>query len=74
MIADVRQHLEAVPFVPFYIVMSGGQRYHVPTPDHAGVGPRGRMVVWFDDGSGVMLAGLHIVGLEPGAAKKNGGS
>ena len=73
MIADVRQHLGARPFEPFVIVTSSGQRYRVPSSEHAGTNPRGsRAVVWFDDESGVTLSGFHIVAVEkeaPLAAK-----
>jgi hypothetical protein len=69
MIGDVRNFLEADPFEPFSII-TGGTRYRVPTPEHAGINPQGnRVLVWFDDGSGVTIAGLHIAEVEKGAAK-----
>ncbi len=65
MVGDVRKLLSARPFVPFTIVTSGGSRYNVPTPDHCGIDPQSsRVVVWFDDGSGITIAGLHIASLE----------
>ncbi len=65
MIRDIRQHLNARPFVPFVIVMSSGQSYPVPTSEHAALGPEGnRLVLWFDDGSRLMLSGLHITSVE----------
>jgi hypothetical protein len=65
MIQDVREHLEAVPFEPFSIVMSGGKVYSIPTADHANVNPRGnRLVVWLDDGGSVIVSGLHITAIE----------
>ena len=71
MIAEVRQHLHAVPFRPFAIVMSSGQRYRVATPDHAGVSPAGtRIIVWLDDEGSITLSGLHMVAVE--AEGKNG--
>ncbi len=73
MIADVRQNLHASPFQPFVIVMSSGQRYRVPSADHAGISPRGgRVVIWFADDSGVTISGLHIVAIEKGTVTKNG--
>lgn len=67
MIEDVRQHLLARPFEPFVIVTSSGHRYRVPTAEHAAINPKGsRVVVWFDDGSGVTLSGLHITAVEKG--------
>ena len=65
MIGDLRQHLEATPFEPFTIVTTSGRRYSVATADHIGLNPRGsRVVVWFDDESGVTISGLHIAAIE----------
>ena len=65
MIGNIQQLLQARPFVPFYILTSGGNRYRVGSSDHADVNPRGsQIVVWFDDESSVTLSGLHIVGIE----------
>jgi hypothetical protein len=73
MIADVRHHLEARPFVPFAIVTSSGIRYRIPSADHAGINPQGtRTVVWFDDEGSVTVAGLHIVAIEKESSPKNG--
>ena len=75
MITDVRQHLHASPFEPFLIVTSSGHRYRIATSDHAGINPQGsRVVVWFDDDSGVTLSGLHIAAIEKEASTKNGTS
>ena len=72
MIADVRQHLQAGPFEPLFIVTSSGHRYRIASADHAGIHPRGtRVVIWFDDDSGVTISGLHIVAIEKEAARKN---
>jgi len=65
MIEDVRHHLHAGLFEPFAIVTSGGHHYDVPSPDHAGINPRGnRIVIWFDDGGSVTLTALHITAVE----------
>jgi hypothetical protein len=65
MIGDVRKLLDQRPFVPFSVVTSAGQKYRIPTPDHAGFNPRGtRVVVWFDDDSSVTLSALHLTALE----------
>jgi hypothetical protein len=59
------QHLEAAPFEPFTIVTSSGQRYSVPSADHASLNPRGtRVVVWFDDDASVTIAGLDVTAIE----------
>jgi hypothetical protein len=72
MIEDVRRHLVSRPFEPFAIVTSSGHRYSVPTSEHAATSPRGnRLVIWFDDGSGVTLSALHITAIEKIAAGAN---
>ena len=61
MIADVRERVLAVPFVPFAIRTSDGRKYPVPTRDHAHISPRGNRVVTFlDTGPAVPLGPLHI--------------
>ncbi len=61
MIADVRERLEKVPFVPFVIRTSDGHEYAVPTVDHAFITPRGnRVVVVADNGATNVLGPLHI--------------
>ena len=70
-IADIRQFLESGPFEPFVIVTSSGNRYRVPSTDHAAINPQGsRIVVWFDDESGVIISGLHIAAVEKEAPRK----
>jgi hypothetical protein len=71
MITDIRQLLNARPFVPFYIMTSGGNRYRVASNEHAGIDPqRSRIVVWFDEGGSVILSGLHISSLEADKDRK----
>jgi len=71
MIADVRHFLESGPFEPFVIVTSSGNRYRVPSADHATINPqRSRVVVWFDDESGVIISGLHIASVEKESPEK----
>lgn len=71
MIADIRRFLETGPFEPFVIVTRSGNRYRIPTADHATVNPQGsRVVVWFDDESGVIISGLHIAAVEKEAPQK----
>ncbi|MGO8675469.1 MAG: hypothetical protein ACLQVX_06325 [Limisphaerales bacterium] len=65
MIADVRQFPLSGPFEPFVIVTSSGNRYRIPSAAHATINPQGsRVVVWFDDQSGVIISGLHIAAVE----------
>jgi outer membrane lipoprotein SlyB len=61
MIADVRERLDRVPFVPFLIRTSDGHEYSVPTVDHAHISPRGnRVVVFTDKGAAAILGPIHI--------------
>ncbi len=71
MIADIRQLLTVRPFEPFFILTGGGNRYPVPSSEHAAVDPqRSRVVVWLDDGSSVTISGLHITSVEKEATQK----
>jgi hypothetical protein len=71
MIVAVRHFLESGPFEPFVIVTSSGSRYRVPNADHATINPQSsRVVVWFDDESGVIISGLHIASVEKEAPQK----
>jgi len=71
MIADVRHFLESGPFEPFVIVTSSGSRYRIPSADHATINPQSsRVVVWFDDESGVIISGLHLASVEKEAPRK----
>jgi hypothetical protein len=70
-IGDVRQFLHTGPFEPFVIVTSSGNRYRVPSADHATINPQGsRVVIWFGDESGVIISGLHIAAVEREAPPK----
>jgi hypothetical protein len=61
MIADVRDRLERVPFLPFVIRTSDGHEYPVPSRDHAHISPRGnRVVIFLDEGPAVLLGPIHI--------------
>ena len=71
MIGDIRQFLHTGPFEPFVIVTSSGNRYRVPSADHATINPQGsRVVIWFDDESGVIISGWHIAAVEKEAPQK----
>jgi len=64
MTVDVREHLNARPFVPFTIHIADGRSFRVPTPDHAHVWPtRARVSVYTDDGPEHILPGLLISGI-----------
>jgi len=60
-IADVRERLLDVPFVPFVVRTSDGREYPVPTRDHAHISPRdNRIVIFLDSGPAVLFGPLHI--------------
>ena len=61
MMADVRDRLERMPFLPFLIRTSDVHEYPVPTRDHAHISPRGnRVVIFLDEGPAVLLGPIHI--------------
>lgn len=65
MTMEIRQRLDAAPFLPFAIRTTDGQRYEVPSPDHAHVHPNGvRVSVYTDDGREHILPSLHLSGIE----------
>lgn len=65
MVDPIRPLLEARPFVPFYVLTSGGNRYRVMSADHADINPRGtQVVIWFDDDSSIIVSAFHIVAVE----------
>ena len=71
MIGGIRRFLHTGAFEPFVIVTSSGTRYRVPSADHATINPQGsRVVIWFDDESGVIISGLHIAAVEREAPQK----
>ena len=65
LIADVRRLLGARPFQRFSVVTSRGDRYRVLSPDHADLNPQAtRVLVWFDDETGVVVSGIRIAAVE----------
>jgi hypothetical protein len=65
MVKEIKRHISASPFRSFTLIMSSGQRYNVPTANHAGLSPTGsQAVIWFNDGSSVMLSTLHMTAIE----------
>lgn len=65
MIGDIEKLLTTQPFEPFTVVTSGGVRYRVASRDHITIGPKKtRIVILFDDDTGVFITGLHIASVE----------
>ena len=65
-LAELQARLNAVPFVPFRIVVSSGKSYGVPTPDHLTIMRISRtVVVEYDDRPGAYIHPLHITAIEP---------
>ncbi len=64
-LAELMRRLAAVPFVPFSIVMSNGDRHEVPTADHLTITRLLRQVVLETDEPRIVdINPLHIVALE----------
>jgi hypothetical protein len=65
MVIDVRERLDARPFVPFTIHIADGREFRVPSPDHAHVWPsRARVSIYTDQGLECILPGLLISGVD----------
>ena len=65
MIDEIKRRLAENPFQPFYVVSSSGIKYRIASRDHVGFSPRGgRLVIFFDDDSSVIVATLHIAAIE----------
>ena len=63
MTADIHQHLQAQPFVPFTVRVADGREYRIPTPDHAHVYPSGgRVSIYTDDDKEFILPALLLSG------------
>ena len=70
MIEIIRQFLATRPFVPFFIITSGGSRYRVASNEHAAISPQPyRVTIWFDEGGGVTVPALHIASVEQEPAR-----
>lgn len=64
MTSDIRQRLQAQPFVPFTVHVADGREYRVPTPDHAHVLPSGgRVSIYTDDDREFILPALLLSGM-----------
>ncbi len=64
MIADIRERLDARPFVPFTIHVADGREYRVERPDDAHIhSNRARVSVFADDGREFILPALLISGI-----------
>jgi hypothetical protein len=69
---DIKERLHKTPFEPFVVVMSSGQKYRIPSAEHAGLNPKGdRIVIWDDDGIPVILSALHITSIEEAGFEKS---
>ena len=64
MLKEIREHLSAVPFTPFSIILNSGNRYEVPHPDYSHVGPGALLYVFVrhpdGEATGVRLSPLHV--------------
>ena len=64
-IAELMRRLATVPFVPFTIVMSNGDRHEVPTADHLYITRLLRQVVLETDEPRIIdINPLHVASIE----------
>lgn len=67
-VAELLKRLSSTPFVPFTIVMSNGDRHHVPTSDHLNITKLLRRVeLETDEPRIVEINPLHVVSIERAA-------
>ena len=65
MIDEIKRRLAENPFQPFTLISSSGIKYRIASREHVGFSPQGgRLVIFFDDDSSVILAALHITAIE----------
>jgi len=66
---EIKQHLEAHPFVPFKVKIAGGGEFEVPFRDHAHLHPKGRVLTIFIEEGGTefidiaLVSSIHMVDL-----------
>lgn len=61
----LREHLRAVPYVPFTVCTGDGRTYRVPHPDFAALSPGGRsLYLWLDEARHAVLEVFLITALE----------
>ena len=58
---EIKQHLEANPFVPFRVKIAGGGEIEVPSRDHAHLHPRGRVMTIFIERGGTEIIDIALV-------------
>lgn len=68
----VRERLSKTPFKPFYIRLTEGRKVYVKHPDFVSVGGSVVAIISLDD-SIQQIDSLHIVSLDPAAARKRNG-
>ena len=62
---ELKDHWHAAPFVPFNIVLPGGERVSVPHPDFLTVSPSGRIArVWKKGDHSVAIDVFLITAIE----------
>ena len=72
MIDQIASLLHASPFVPFTVLTSSGESFHVPHPDHALISPKGtRVTIYNDNETAAMLTVFHIAGVKTGRGPRS---
>jgi hypothetical protein len=57
---DIRQAMHRRPFLPFKIVMRGGQTHNVPDPDFIAISPIGKSAVILD-AQGMQVLNVRLI-------------
>ncbi len=62
---ELRQFWHRTPFVPFDVIVPGGEKFHVPHPDFLSVSPNGRIAhVWKESGEYAALDVFLVTAVE----------
>jgi hypothetical protein len=58
---EIKQRLEASPFLPFKVKVAGGGEFDVPSRDHAHLHPKGRVLTVFIEDGGTEIIDVALV-------------
>jgi hypothetical protein len=59
-IEDIRRAMRRRPFLPFRIVMRGGETHEIPDPDFIAVSPIGKSAVLLDN-QGMRILNVRLI-------------
>jgi hypothetical protein len=60
---EIRRLQKALPFEPFTVITSGGNRYRVASPKHMHIHPQGTQLRIWIDGGGITFASRNVASI-----------